>query len=440
MELAATTRHRRDIHAILAAALQSADAGRAVERVLRRDGDVLFVGSERLPLGPKGRLLVAGAGKAAAVMARAVAAVTGPLLAKGVVVGGPDAAENIPRMDLIIGTHPLPSDRSLAAAAAILDLVRGAGPDDVVLFLLSGGASAMLEAPIEGLRIEDLRSVTRALLVSGLPITELNVVRRALSAVKGGGIVRAAAPAFTQTLAVSDVVSDDPAVIGSAPTVQGVSDPARAMEVVRRVELPGRLEATVCDALARLPAAAAMPGNESRVAYQVIASVEDALRGAAQAAQSAGYETEIVSAAVSGEAREVGAAWARRASARASSMGTPCCLLAGGETTVRVAGAGRGGRNQEFTLAAGIALAGHAGVTVAAIGTDGRDGPTSVAGAIADGDTVERGRRLGNDAAGFLADNDSYTFFAGLDDLVTTGATRTNVMDLHIALIGLADD
>jgi len=248
LHLAATTRHRRDIHEILSAALFAADAGRAVERVLRRDGDILFLNGEPLPRGPGGQLLVAGAGKAAAIMAQAVVEVAGPLLTGGLVVDAAAATERIPGVDVLVGSHPLPGESSLAAAAALLEFLRPAGPDDLVLFVLSGGASAMLEKPIGGLSLKDLREVTRQLLMSGTPIEELNEVRKALSLVKGGGIAGAAAPAFTQTLAVSDVVGDHPAVIGSAPTVQCVTDPARVAEIVRRYEIPQRLEVAVCEA------------------------------------------------------------------------------------------------------------------------------------------------------------------------------------------------
>lgn len=443
MELAATARHRRDIHQILAAALHAADAGRAVERVLRRDGDALLLEGEPLPRGPGGRFLVAGAGKAAAVMARAVAGVAGPMLAKGLVVAGTTPTERIPDVDILLGSHPLPGEDSLAAAAAILALVRDAGPEDVVIFLLSGGASAMLEQPIAGVSLDDLQEVTRALLKSGASIAELNEVRKALSAVKAGGVARAAAPAFMQTLAVSDVVGDSPAVIGSAPTVPGTSHAGRAAAILRAYALPPRLVASLGDALARANDEISARTTGLRTGYRVIASVADALAGAARGAREVGYEPEIVSNSVAGEARAAGKAWARAARAVAASggdgVGRPRCLLAGGETTVRVVGNGLGGRNQEFVLAAGIELAGQDEVTVAAVGTDGRDGPTGAAGAIADGRTVERGHRLGNEAAGFLADNDSYTFFAALDDLVTTGPTRTNVMDLHIALVGHPD-
>jgi len=371
-------------------------------------------------------------------MARAVARIAGPLLAKGVVVDGVGPEETIRGVDVLIGSHPLPGEDSLAAAAAILALVRDAGPQDVVLFLLSGGASAMLEQPVDGVSVDDLQEVTRALLKSGASIAELNEVRKALSTVKAGGIARAAAPAFTQTLAVSDVVGDSPAVIGSAPTVPAACREGQAAAILRRLALPCGLGASLAAVLTRANAEASVATVDVRTGYLVIASVADALAGAAQAAREAGYEPEIVSSSVVGEARDAGEAWARMARDVVGGD-RPRCLLAGGETTVRVVGSGRGGRNQEFALAAGIELAGQDAVTVAAVGTDGRDGPTSAAGAIADGHTVGRGRRLGKEAAGFLADNDSYTFFAGLEDLVTTGPTRTNVMDLHIALVGHPD-
>jgi len=440
LQLAATTRHRRDIYRILAAALSAADAGRAVERVLRRDGDVLLVDGEPLPRGPTGRLFLVGAGKAAAVMASAAAKVAGPLLTKGVVVAGQGAVEDIAGVDILVGAHPLPDEGSLAAGTAILDLVSGAGPDDVVLFLLSGGASAMLESPVDQVTLEDLRGVTDALLTSGASIAELNEVRKALSLVKAGGVARAAAPAFVQTLAVSDVVGDSPAVIGSAPTVAWGASAERAATILRRYEVTALVAGSIGEALVRKGEDVSTGARHLRTRYKIIASIDDALAGAARGAIEAGYVPEIVSSVISGEACDVGRAWGRAVREWAGANASPRCRLAGGETTVRVAGGGRGGRNQETALAAAIALTGTAGVTVAAVGTDGRDGPTDAAGAMADGSTVERGGRLGHDAAGFLADNDSYTFFEALDDLVKTGPTHTNVMDIHIALVGLPDD
>jgi glycerate-2-kinase len=427
---------RRDIRAIAAAALTGADAEAAVRRALARDGRHLLLRGEALPLGHNGRLFLVGAGKAARAMTRPVMDLFGDLVAGGVVVGAPGPEMRWPSLAQFEGSHPLPDQRSVAAATAARALLERVDAEDLVVVLLSGGASAMLEEPIAGVALDDLRCITAVLLTHGAPIHDLNLVRRRLSRVKGGGLAASASPGFVATLAVSDVVGDDASTIGSGPTVSAPG--GDVIEILDRYAVSGAARRSIEAALAAAQPRPAGGVAEPRGRYVVVASVDDALLGAAECARELGYAVDIVSNGVAGEAREVGARWGRRA-ARAQGQ-VRRCLLAGGETTVSVIGPGRGGRNQELVLAAGMELEGSSGVSVAGLGTDGRDGPTGAAGAIADGATVRRARRQGKNPEGFLAANDSYTFFADLGDLLTTGPTGTNVMDLQIALAEPADD
>ncbi len=430
-------RHRQDIRRIVSAALVAADARTAVRGRLSRRGDELLVDGIVLPRVPGRGVLLAGAGKAAVPMAQEAAHIAGELLAGGVVIG-PSGDVKMPGVLLLPGAHPLPDERSLAAADALEALLTAADEGDLVLFMLSGGASAMVERPVAGVSLTDLRLITAAMMKAGAPIAELNTVRRGLSETKGGGLLAMAAPAHVVTLAISDVVGDSPLAIGSGPTVSSTVDAPGILDLLAGCELEDSFLARIAQALTTVPPRPASVGHG--VGYHVVARVQDAVRGAARCAEQLGYRVHVQTEPVEGPAHAAGQTLSRRAQELALSGREPTCIVAGGETSVVVRGAGRGGRNQEAALAACLEIDGEHGVTVAMIGTDGRDGPMPVAGAMADGETASRGRRLGCDPAGFLAANDSYTFFAELGDLLTTGPTGTNVMDLHIALIGHPDD
>jgi len=395
----------------------------------------------RLPAPPPGRTWVAAAGKAAASMARAVElAWDGPLAGLAVTRHG----HGVPcdRIEVVEAGHPLPDEAGREAAVRMLASARSLGPDDLLLALLSGGGSALLALPCPGSSVADLRAVTSALLRAGASIAEINVVRRHLSAIHGGRLARAAHPARVVTLAVSDVVGDDPATIASGPTVPDPSDlaDARAVLARHRIAAPPAVVAHLAD-----PRSETLKADDpafARSAFAVVASARDALAGARRAALELGIHVAGVVEAVEGDSREVAARHAGDALERARSCGRPTVLLSGGETTVVVRGPGTGGPNQEYALALAIALDGAPGIHALACDTDGIDGTSPAAGAIVGPDTLARARSLGLDPAEHLARNDADTLFAALGDRVVTGPTRTNVNDFRAILIepAAADD
>ena len=395
-----------------------------------------------LPPPPKGRTVVVGAGKAAAAMARALEEHwPGPLA--GLVVTRYGHAVPCRSIEVIEAAHPVPDAAGTRAAERIRDSVRGLAPDDLVLCLLSGGASALLALPAPGIALDDKRAVTAALLRSGATIGEMNCVRKHLSAVKGGRLAAAAAPAEVVTLAISDVPGDDPSVIGSGPTVADPTTFAEARAVLAKYAIrPPPAIATHLDAaLDETP----KPGDPrlARSRYVLIASPQRALEAAAAAARAAGITPLVLSDRIEGEARAVAlvhAAIARQAAAGGLVAGDgplklPAVLLSGGETTVTVRGTGRGGRNAEFLLALAMALDGAPRIHAIACDTDGIDGTEANAGALYDPETRARACALGLDLAARLADNDAWGAFHALGDLVVTGPTLTNVNDFRAILI-----
>jgi hydroxypyruvate reductase len=417
--------------------------------LLRRLFDVALAAADparvvppNLPPPPKGRTLVVGAGKAAAAMAMAVEQHWRGAL-EGLVVTRYGHGLPCRRIEVIEAGHPVPDAAGTRAAQAMMERVRALGADDLVLCLISGGGSALLVLPAQGISLEDKRAVTRALLASGATISEFNCVRKHLSAIKGGRLAAAAAPARVVTLAISDVPGDDPAVIASGPTV---ADPttfadARAILAKYRIEPPPAIAAYLAAAAEESP----KPGDPrlARAEYRMIATPQGALEAAAAAARTAGVTPVILADSVEGEARDVAlvhAAMARQVSAGRFVVGDaglapPVVLLSGGETTVTVRGKGRGGRNAEFALALAIALDGAKGIHAIACDTDGIDGTEDNAGALVAPDTPRRAMSKGIDLKARLADNDGYGAFAALGDLVVTGPTRTNVNDFRAILI-----
>jgi hydroxypyruvate reductase len=390
-----------------------------------------------LPPAPRGRTIVVGAGKAAASMARAVEAHwRGPL--EGLVVTRYGHALATDRIEVVEAAHPVPDDAGRAAAGRILDAVRGLGADDLVLVLISGGGSALLSLPADGLTLDDKQAVNRALLRSGAPIGQMNTVRKHLSLIKGGRLAAAAAPARVVTLAISDVPGDDPAVIGSGPTVADPTSFAEARAILGQyaIEPPPAVARHLEAARDETP----KPGDPRLGAARtvLIATPMRALEAAAELAREAGYETRILGDAIEGEAREVAAEHAALALAGAEE-GRPLALLSGGETTVTVRGrGGRGGRNAEYMLALAIALQGSPGIHAIACDTDGIDGTEDNAGAVIGPESLARARDLGLDALALLRANDAYAFFEALGDLVISGPTLTNVNDFRAILIAPA--
>jgi glycerate 2-kinase len=390
-----------------------------------------------LPEPPRGRTIVIGAGKASAAMANAVEDNwPGPL--DGLVVTRTGHAVPCRSIEIVEASHPVPDARGQDAARRILDLARSAGPDDLVLCLISGGGSALLTLPAEGLTLADKQAVNRAFLDSGADITAMNTVRKHLSAIKGGRLAAAAFPARTASLLISDVPGDDPSVIASGPTVADATTFADARAVLAHygIDPPPAVAAHLAAAANETP----KPGDErlSRSTAIIIASPMASLEAAAAIARTAGATPLILGDAIEGEAREVGKAMAGIAlsvSRHAHPLRPPAVLLSGGETTVTVRGDGRGGRNAEFLAGLALGLHGAPGIFALAADTDGIDGSEDNAGAIVVPDTLARASDAGLDVAALLAANDCYSLFAGLGDLVVTGPTLTNVNDFRAILI-----
>ncbi len=395
-----------------------------------------------LPPPPRGRTLVIGAGKAAAAMARAVEEHwDGPLA--GLVITRYGHGVPCRRVEVVEAAHPLPDAAGIAAAQRLLGLLRDLGPDDLVLALISGGGSALLCLPAPGVTLEDKQRLTRALLRSGAAIGEINCVRKHLSAIKGGRLALAAAPAAVVTLLISDVPGDDPAVIASGPTAADASSSAEALAILDRYRIP--VPAAVRAWLRRPESETSKPGDPrlAGVQHRLIATPRLALAAAAASARAAGVEPLILGDALEGEARALGREHAQLALARLrdgdaadARRARPRLLLSGGETTVTVRGSGRGGRNAEYLLALALALGGAPGIWALAADTDGIDGTEDNAGAIVTPATLARAAARGMDPAELLAANDAWGLFAALGDLVVTGPTRTNVNDFRAILVG----
>jgi hydroxypyruvate reductase len=382
------------------------------------------------------RVLVLGAGKAGASMARGVEAILGLHVSDGFVVVKDGYRLPAARVEIAEAGHPVPDGRGLAASARLLALAESSTADDLVLFLVSGGGSALTPAPALPITLEDKQGVTRLLLAAGATINELNAVRKHLSRFKGGLLARAAWPATVLTLALSDVIGDPLDVIASGPTAPDSTTYAEALDVLERRGVADRASTSILDRL-RAGARGELPETPKRgdrvferVTNLVIGNNALVVDAAAAEAERLGYRPHVLTRALQGEARDV----ARELLGRARAMPGPACLIAGGETTVTVRGSGRGGRCQEFALAAALQLAAGEDLVVLAAGTDGTDGPTDAAGGIVDAGTVARGRRAGLEAARTLVDNDAHAFLTAVGDSVVTGPTNTNLLDLYLVL------
>ena len=431
------------------AALAAVEPAAAVRRHVHRERDALVVAGRRYDLRDYERVFVVGGGKAAAPMSAAVADILDDRLTAGVIVTkyghathqSPTCGERsrtIPNSQIIEAGHPVPDENSVRGAQAVARLAQQATERDLVICLISGGASALLTLPAPGLALADLQALTGALLRSGATINELNTVRKHLSRIKGGNLARLAAPATLVTLILSDVVGDPLDVIASGPTVPDPTTVSDAQAVLERYsENPRGFRKPLGFRLRETP----KPGDPAFEQAQnvVVGSNRLAALAATEKARQLGFNTLLLSTYVEGEAREVArvaAALAKGMRAHADPLLPPACLVWGGETTVTMRGEGKGGRNQELALAAALALDGWPGILMMALATDGTDGPTDGAGAVVTGETVARARALGLDARSALEANDSYPFFDALGDLLRTGPTGTNVNDLLFTLVG----
>jgi glycerate 2-kinase len=415
---------------IFRAALAAADPQEAVLRHLKFDGRTITAGRRKYSIKKFDRVQVIGAGKASAAMARAVERLFGKRIAQGWINVKDGHTAHLRRIHQQECGHPVPDERGLEGARRMEEIAREAGPRDLLICVISGGASALTPAPIPPMTLGQKQELTKKLLASGATIHEINTVRKHLSSIKGGQLAKLAYPATTIALILSDVIGDDLDVIGSGPTAGDRSTVADARAVLEKYGI-AQVE------FHETP----KPGDREleRVQNIIVGSNEQAIVAAARQAKALGYRTMVLSTRIEGETRDVAdvhAAIAKEILATGRPLRAPACVLSGGETTVTIRGSGMGGRNQEFVLAAAIALDESGPVTVLSAGTDGTDGPTDAAGAIADSTTMSRARGLGLDAGAFLVENDSYHFFEKVEGLIKTGPTGTNVMDVRVVLVG----
>lgn len=437
-------RLHRDAGLILNAAFAAAHAGNAVRRYLRITRSSLLAGGVRYDLRDFDRIFFLGVGKASVAMAAAVAEILGPELQRGLVITKHGHGGKLPKtLRLTESAHPVPDLAGAQAASDVIALLRELNARDLLIVALSGGASALLPAPVPPITLEQKGQTTDLLLRAGADIFELNAVRKHLSSLKGGQLTALAYPATVVTLVLSDVIGDPLDVIGSGLTAPDNSTFADACDVIRRYGLWERIPVPV---RARLQSGAVGQVPETpkpadpifdNVQNLLVGSSRLALAAAAQEAKRLGYKPVILSSTMQGETREVARVHAeilREVRNNGSPVSAPACLLTGGETTVTVKGAGKGGRNQEFVLSAAIAIEGLRDVLVVSAGTDGTDGPTDAAGARADGGTMGRAQALGFQLRDHLDHNDSYPVFEALGDLIKTGPTGTNVMDVSLLL------
>ena len=457
--------HRQQIMEIMTSALRSVDPAEAVRRHLQRDGSILQVGDQAYDLDRFQHVILVGVGKAGVPMATAAAAVLGERLTSGIIVvklghttvstwqvrcgrGGdaPLIAAHTPlpiTVEVIEAGHPVPNQAGLIAAQRVQSLVSGLSVTDLVICLISGGGSALLPAPVPGISLSDKQALTELLLRSGATINQINAVRKHCSTLKGGQLARQAAPATVIALLLSDVVGSPLDVIASGMTVPDSSTFAEAYEILEQYDVADRAPASVLTHLQQ-GTAGAIPETPKandpcfdRVQTVVVGDNRIAANAAAMRARSLGFSAQVLTTFVEGEAREVArvcAALLKEEVSYDACLPRPACLILGGETTVTVRGTGKGGRNQELALAAALALDGYRHVAIASLGTDGTDGPTDAAGAIASGETIRVGMTMGLNPGAALNNNDAYTFFSALGDLILTGPTGTNVNDLILAI------
>ncbi len=440
---------RSEAAKLFRAAVSRVDPYEAVMRFVRLEGSTLHLGGEgrssaELSLDSYGHIYVVGGGKATAPMARAMEDILGRRLSGGVVVVKYGFAEPLRSLEVIEAGHPLPDQKGVEGARKMLDLVKGAGKQDLIFSLISGGGSALLPQPAEGLSLAEKQAVTKLLLECGASIDEINMIRKHISSTKGGQMARAAYPATTANLMLSDVVGDRLDVIASGPFVPDTSTFQDAQAVLDKYRLTS-LPETVREHIGKGVRGEVQETPKERdpvferVRNYVIGSNILALEAAAQEAERLGYNTLILSSMVEGETREVAhvhTAMAKEILQTGRPLPPPACIISGGETTVTIRGKGLGGRNQEFCLASAVDLAGlPPRVVVASGGTDGNDGPTDAAGAIVDSLTCRRGSDHGLKALAYLDDNNAYRFLEKTGDLLITGPTKTNVMDVRFVLV-----
>lgn len=438
-------RLRRDALDILEAAVEEVDPRRAILRHITREGNLLRACGIELDMGRFRRILVVGGGKAGGAMAEALEELIGDKITAGVVniLRGTKIGYSYDRIELREASHPIPAEDGVRGVTKMLELIKGLNQDDLVIVLISGGGSALMADPAEGVNLEELRELTEMLLRCGATINELNAVRKHLSMIKGGQLARRAYPATILGLIISDVVGDPLDVIASGPTAPDPTTFKDAYEILRKYGLWDRvaesIRSRITAGLKGMVEETPKPGDKifNRVFNLIVGSNMTAAKAAASKASTLGYKTLILSTRVEGEARHVGKVYGGVASEVAASgnpIPPPAALVLGGETTVTVTGKGKGGRNQEAALSSAYKIEGLNAV-IACLATDGIDGPTDAAGAIVDGTTINRAEAIGVSPEEYLRENDSYSFFKRLGDLIITGPTGTNVNDLAVILV-----
>ncbi len=442
----ATETMRSNADTITEAALAAVEPERAMTRHLSVEGSSLRCGSHLIDLSDFKKAVIIGAGKAGAPMAAAAERILGNLIQGGIVVVKDGHVRPTDRIKILAASHPVPDNRSVEAAKKILRLIeKNAGPETLFINLLSGGASALLAAPAPGLTLQDKQEVTRLLLECGADIYEINAVRKHLSAIKGGNLARVARGSTMISLIISDVIGDRLDTIGSGPAFPDSTTWKDAYDILQRYHLWRKVPCAVRKRIEQ-GISGQVPDTPSKddpcfrsVITCIIASNRQALHAASKAAKGLGYHTLILSSSIKGETADIAgmhSAIAREISENSNPLPPPCCIISGGETTVTMSeDHGIGGRNQEFALSAACEIAGLKNVMILSLGTDGTDGPTDAAGAVVTGETVAMARKLGLEPSLFLQRHDAYTFFKQTGELIITGPTMTNVMDIHIVLV-----
>ncbi len=436
---------RKDAEAVFQAGLEAVNPIHAIKKHVTLQDDRLTVGDRVYAFADYDGVYVIGTGKASAAMAQAVEELLGERIKEGVVNVKYGHTFPLKRIKVNEAGHPVPDEAGFQGTQEIIQLLKKTGKKDLVLFLISGGGSALLPYPAGGLTLEDIQKVTQCLLEVGACIHEVNAVRKHLSRVKGGRLAKLAHPSTLISLMLSDVIGDDLDTIASGPTVPDESTFDDCLKVLEKYQMRGRIPVSVVEFLekgAQEKEEETPKANDpvfKRTQNLVIASNILAVQAAQRKAEEFGYNSLILSTFVEGETKEaarVHAAIAKEILHTGNPVPHPACVISGGETTVTLRGKGLGGRNQEFVLAAAIDIEDLESVVILSGGTDGTDGPTDAAGAIADGSTVRRAKKKGMDAEHFLRENDSYNFFKPLEDLLITGPTYTNVMDLRLVMVG----
>ncbi|MFP4039050.1 MAG: glycerate kinase [Desulfosudaceae bacterium] len=451
-----TERMKRDARSIFQAGLDAVEPRQRLKGLCRVNQGRFQAGDFSRDLGDFRNIHVIGAGKASAAMGAAIEDILGDRVSGGLIVVKYGYTMPLTRIRLIEAGHPLPDENGCRGAAEIMELAATAAADDLVICLISGGGSALLPLPVEGITLEDKQQTMRVLLSCGASISEINTIRKHLSAIKGGRLARAVYPATLLCLVISDVIGDDLSTIASGPTVPDPGTFEDCLAIFKKYDIAERLPPSVTKHIRdgrQEPAgnsAGDSAGNSAvetpkpddpvfqSVFNLICAGNLDAIRAARSRALELGYHTLILSSRIEGETKEVAgvhAAIARECLASGNPLQPPACILSGGETTVTIQGQGRGGRNQEFCLAAVAGIAGTEHIVILSGGTDGTDGPTDAAGAVIDCHTQAKAEQLGLDPGRYLDDNDAYSFFEKTGGLLMTGPTNTNVMDLRIMLI-----